>query len=98
LARRVIQECTRPFCDEKLNVVLFHKSARVQTWDIPKGTEFNTTLYKETDDEYEIDCYVMEAVPSPPTPTATPAVNEVMLTHLSALLMNTREMIHDRSY
>jgi hypothetical protein len=36
--------------DDKLNIALFHNSSRVQTLDIPKGTTFNTTLYREDDD------------------------------------------------
>jgi hypothetical protein len=65
--------------DEKLNVVLFHKSARVQTLDIPNGTEFHTTLYRETDDGYEIECYVIEEVPPPANLEAAPTVDDDLM-------------------
>jgi hypothetical protein len=54
----------------KLNVVLFHNSARVQELDIPKGVEISAHLSHETEDGPEVDYWVFEevppAVPSPP--------------------------------
>ena len=47
----------------KLNVVLFHKAARVQALDIPKGAEISADLYVETEDGLEIDYSVWEEVP-----------------------------------
>ena len=54
----------------KLNVVLFHKAARVQALDIPKGAEISADLYVETEDGLEIDYSVWEEVP-PELPSAT---------------------------
>jgi hypothetical protein len=47
----------------KLNVVLFHKSARVQSLDIPKDTEIVSQLYEQNDDGVEIYPWVWEQVP-----------------------------------
>jgi hypothetical protein len=70
--------------DETLNVVLFHKSARVQSLDIPEGTEFHTTMYMEADGEDAIDCSVMEAVPPPANAVASPSSDDEkhLFTHL----------------
>ena len=57
----------------KLNVVLFHKAARVQPLDIPKGTEIWASLSHDTEDGPEADYWVFEdvppKVPSPPSET-----------------------------
>jgi len=53
-----------------MNVVLFHKSARVARFAIPAGTEVSATLYQETDDGNEIDCWVTEETPQPASQTA----------------------------
>ena len=53
----------------KLNVVLFHKAARVQSLDIPKGTEISATLSHDTEDGPEVDYWVFEHVP-PKVPPA----------------------------
>jgi hypothetical protein len=55
------------------NVVLFHKAARIQLMDIPKGTRIAASLYHETDEGRETDYWVWEEVepevtPSPPKP------------------------------
>jgi len=47
----------------KLNVVLFHKAARVQPLDIPKGTVISASLDYDTEDGPEIDYRVSEMVP-----------------------------------
>jgi hypothetical protein len=47
----------------KLNVVLFHKAARVQPLEIPKGREVSATLYHWTDDGPETNYWVSEEVP-----------------------------------
>jgi hypothetical protein len=52
----------------KLNVVLFHKAARVQPLDIPKGTEIVTQLYEQNDDGVEIYPWVWEEVPQKASP------------------------------
>ena len=55
----------------KLNVVVFHKAARVQALDIPKGTEVSAQLTHDTEDGLENDYWVFEEVPpeapSPPS-------------------------------
>jgi hypothetical protein len=59
----------------KLNVVLFHKAARVQSLDIPKGTEIDAHLYGHNGDEDDgsIFPWVWEQVPpEPKRPEATP--------------------------
>ncbi len=57
----------------KLSVVLFHKAARVQALDIPKGTEISAQLIHDAEDGPEIDYRVFEEVPpevpSPPSET-----------------------------
>jgi hypothetical protein len=47
----------------KQNVVLFHKAARVQPLDIPKGAEISASLYDSTEDGWEINYRVSEEVP-----------------------------------
>ena len=53
------------------NVVLFHKAARIQRMDIPKGTRIAASLYNETEDGPETDYWVWEEVP-PEVPPASP--------------------------
>ncbi len=50
------------------NVVLFHKAARIQRMDIPKGTRIAASLYNETEDGPETDYWVWEEVPPEVTP------------------------------
>ena len=55
------------------NVVLFHKAARIQRMDIPKGTRIAASLYNETEDLPETDYWVWEenppeVTPAPPKP------------------------------
>jgi hypothetical protein len=50
--------------DGKLNVVLFHKAARVELLDLPKGTEIDAQLHHWTDEGPEIDYWVWESVPA----------------------------------
>lgn len=57
----------------KSNVVLFHKSARVQPLDIPKGTKVSASLYDSTEDGLEINYWVWEEVPPESSPTAAQA-------------------------
>lgn len=45
------------------NVVLFHKSSRVQQLDIPKDTHIHASMGHETDEGLEIDYWVWEEVP-----------------------------------
>lgn len=47
----------------KLNVVLFHKAARVQQLAIPPGTEINGWLGHSGEDGWEVDYSVSEQVP-----------------------------------
>jgi hypothetical protein len=55
---------------EGKNVVLFHPSARVEQWSIPKGTRMSVRLYAESDDGDVLDCSVVEETPpeQPPVP------------------------------
>ena len=46
-----------------LNVVLFHKSSRVETLDIPKGTEISARTGQFGEDCWEADYTVIEEVP-----------------------------------
>lgn len=52
-----------------LNVVLFHKAARVESMDIPKGTKIQSFTGYETEEGWEVDYRVTEVVP--PTKTGT---------------------------
>lgn len=57
----------------ELNVVLFHKAARVQSLDIPKGTKIDAQLYEQNDEGIEIYPWVSERVPPETTlPEAAP--------------------------
>jgi len=47
----------------KLNVVLFHKAARIQPLDIPRGTSISAQLYLENDEGTEFFPWVTEALP-----------------------------------
>jgi RES domain-containing protein/HEPN superfamily RES-like protein len=49
------------------NVVLFHKAARVEELEIPKDADVSATLSEMTEDGPEVDYYVMEKLPPPPT-------------------------------
>ncbi len=53
----------------KLNVVLFHKAARVQPLDLPKGTTISASLYDHTEDGLEVNYWVSEDAPPPSRPT-----------------------------
>jgi hypothetical protein len=52
-----------------LNVVLFHKSARVEAMDIPKGTEITARTGQLGEDGWEHDYSVIEEVPPVPMET-----------------------------
>jgi hypothetical protein len=47
----------------KLNVVLFHKAARIQPLDLPSGTVLDSQLYFDTEDSYEMYPWVYEILP-----------------------------------
>lgn len=47
----------------KLNVVLFHKSARVERLEIPKGTRLSSRFSFGSDDDEDVDYRVWEEVP-----------------------------------
>jgi len=51
------------------NVVLFQKAARVETMELPRGTEIDARSGYETEDGWEFDYSVTERVP-PPSPPA----------------------------
>src|SRR5438046_89728 len=46
----------------KLNIVLFHKAARVQPFEIPRGTKISVSSYHWTDDGPETEYWVGEQV------------------------------------
>jgi hypothetical protein len=54
----------------KLNVVLFHKAARVQPLDIPRGTSIDAQLYFDNDEGAEFYPWVTESLPRKEAPTA----------------------------
>jgi RES domain len=47
----------------QLNVVLFHKAARVQGIDIPKGAELSASISRQTDEGLEDEYWVSEEMP-----------------------------------
>jgi RES domain len=49
-----------------LNVVLFHKAARVEVMDIPKGTEISATVGHWEEDGWQEEYAVTEEVPPAP--------------------------------
>ncbi len=53
--------------DNILNVVLFHKAARVEAMDFPKGTKIDVTVGQFGEDGWEEDYAVLEKVPPIPT-------------------------------
>jgi RES domain-containing protein len=57
------------------NVVLFHKSSRVQLLDLPKGTEVHAESWTETDEGPEPDYVVTETIPSAKDITAPGSVS-----------------------
>jgi hypothetical protein len=60
----------------ELNVVLFHKAARVQSLDIPEGTKIDAQLYEQNDEGFEMYPSVWEQVPPQ---TTTPEEAPVQL-------------------
>jgi len=53
---------------EGRNVVLFHKAARIEAMEFPKGTEFKAHRGYGTEDGWETDYSVSELVPPPASP------------------------------
>lgn len=49
------------------NVVLFHKAARVDTMELPDGTEIKAWSGHDTEDGWEVDYSVTESVPPAPS-------------------------------
>lgn len=60
------------------NVVLFHKAARVESMDLPKGATVSAQCTYETEEGPEIDYWVMEEVPPSPAPSAAPAPADLL--------------------
>jgi hypothetical protein len=56
----------------ELNVVLFHKAARVRPLDVPEGTEIDARLYEHNDDGIEIYPWVTERIPAKSPEDAAP--------------------------
>ena len=48
---------------DSLNFVLFHKAARVEELDLPKGTEVSASLGQMYEEGFEVDYTVIERVP-----------------------------------
>ncbi len=48
-----------------LNIVLFHKSARVQPFDYPPGTEIRASLGQNGEDGWETEYRIIERTPPP---------------------------------
>jgi hypothetical protein len=51
-----------------LNVVLFHKAARIEAIDLPKGTEIDARTGQTYEEGWEVEYSVTEHVPPAPTP------------------------------
>jgi hypothetical protein len=49
---------------DALNVVLFHKAARVEAMDIPKGADIEASTGLMSEDGWEVDYLVSESLPS----------------------------------
>lgn len=61
------------------NVVLFHKAARVEAMQIPDGTEIEAYSGYSTEDGWEIDYRVSEAVPKANAPTPADHHSDLMI-------------------
>jgi hypothetical protein len=61
----------------QLNVVLFHKAARVEALDIPTGTELSASISRHTDEGPEDEYWVSEEVPpeAPPSQRQEPVLS-----------------------
>lgn len=64
--------------ESKLNVVLFHKAARVHPLDVPEGSEISASLYDYSEDGIDIDYWVSERVP-PKSPSKADNLGEGFL-------------------
>jgi RES domain/HEPN/RES N-terminal domain 1 len=60
---------------EKVNVVLFHKAARVAEVTYPKGTQLTVHTGMFNGEEWEPDLTVYEEVPPPPAEASPPEAN-----------------------
>ena len=58
---------------EGLNLVLFHKAARVEWHDLPKGTKVSVSLGHQTEDGWETDYTVFEETPAEKPSNVVPA-------------------------
>ncbi|PZX34293.1 RES domain-containing protein [Cupriavidus phytorum] len=56
-----------------LNVVLFHKAARVEAIELPGGTEIKATTGQMYEEGWELEYVVIEEVPAEPAQTDSPA-------------------------
>jgi hypothetical protein len=79
----------------ELNVVLFHKAARVQQLDIPKGTKIDAQLYEYSDEVLRIDPWVFEQIPPEKTP---PEVAPVQLEPEGLLVSMTPDVRDPEDY
>lgn len=72
--------------NEGRNVVLFHKAARIEAMEFPKGTEVTAHRGYETEDGLETDYSVSELVPAPPAFSTPKEGHELLgfLPHLRA--------------
>jgi hypothetical protein len=60
-----------------LNVVLFHKAARVETLEIPEKTEIRASTGRMGDEGWEVDYSVIEEIPRTEQPTKTETDDQV---------------------
>lgn len=58
---------------DDLNVVLFHKAARVETYEVPKGTRIEGKTYEQHADGEDIDYSVIEWLPPEERKMAAPS-------------------------
>lgn len=54
---------------DALNVILFHKSARIEAIEVPEGTEIDASTGMNSEDGWEVDYSVNERVPLKKTPS-----------------------------
>jgi RES domain len=70
-----------------LNVVLFHKAARVETIELPKGTKVTATMGQWTEEGWETEYYVFEEVPPPEPPTGM-RIEDPILEYAPTILLS----------
>lgn len=77
--------------EEMLNVVLFHKAARVEEINVPKGTEISAKV--QSDSDVGVDYWVQEEVPQQSSEGVDDHRDASDFPNFSALLMSPREPV-----